>query len=241
MTGRVIFLCAFSKTEITGGIKTVYRHAELLRERGIEAMVFQPEGRPAWFESSAALIASLPASGPKADDVLVFLNSQQIGETGAATVGKKALFCQNQYYLSHAMVESPVSPRDLPGIAASSGIAKDFLERVLRLEKVAVIPPAGGHGAVRARPESLWNACCQASREAPDPDDLPAQISRMEINPLDRDRKEDGARSSGDPFPRLRVPFARLPRILRPVASKRWRQAPSPSASTAMAGAEYIS
>ena len=43
---RIIFLSPFAKTEITGGIKTAYRQAELLGELGFDAWVYQPEGVP---------------------------------------------------------------------------------------------------------------------------------------------------------------------------------------------------
>ena len=111
MTGRVIFLCPFSRTEITGGIKTVYSHAELLTESGIEALVFQPEGHPVWFESRAARLVDPARFKATQADILVFSESLsgQIGEMArATTTGRKVLFCQNQYYLTtHALVAEP--------------------------------------------------------------------------------------------------------------------------------------
>ena len=49
--GRIVFLNPFVRTEISGGIKTAYRHAELLAEMGFDACVYQPEGAPSWFET----------------------------------------------------------------------------------------------------------------------------------------------------------------------------------------------
>ena len=51
--GRIVFLNPFTRTEISGGIKTAYRHAELLTEMGFDACVYQPEGPPGWFETWA--------------------------------------------------------------------------------------------------------------------------------------------------------------------------------------------
>ena len=51
--GRIIFMTPFSRMEITGGIKTNYQHAELLAELGFVACIYQPDGQPKWFKSSA--------------------------------------------------------------------------------------------------------------------------------------------------------------------------------------------
>ena len=66
---RIIFLAPFAKNEITGGVKTFYRHAELLAELGFDAAVFQPDGPPGWFETSARHVTHFT---PAAGDVLVF-------------------------------------------------------------------------------------------------------------------------------------------------------------------------
>jgi hypothetical protein len=145
VSGRVIFFYPFSKTEITGGIKTVYRQAELLADAGIEAMVFQPEGHPVWFQSRAKLLD--PARFKVTpEDVLVFPEalSGQIGDMARAPMtAKKALFCQNQYYMTtHALTAEPGFARHFAGIAAPSTVAAGFLERVAHLKDVAVIPCA---------------------------------------------------------------------------------------------------
>jgi len=41
---RIIFLNPFSRSEITGGIKTAHRHADLLTEMGFDAYVYQRDG-----------------------------------------------------------------------------------------------------------------------------------------------------------------------------------------------------
>ena len=56
--GRIVFLNPFTRTEISGGIKTAYRHAELLTEMGIDASVYQPEGSPSWFETRTKVLTT---------------------------------------------------------------------------------------------------------------------------------------------------------------------------------------
>ena len=97
--GRIVFLNPFPRTAISGGIKATCRHAELLTEMGFDACVYQPEGAPSWFETSAKVLRSLnqPAQG----DVLVFpeaINGPLVELARAKTPAKKVLFCQAQYY-----------------------------------------------------------------------------------------------------------------------------------------------
>lgn len=140
---RIIFLNPFAKTEISGGIKTTYRHAELLSELGFDAVVYQPEGRPAWFETRARVITSESIAASR-DDVLVFpeaINGPLVELAQASTPAKKILFCQAQYYALFNAIP-PEKYRDLgfDRVICQSGIAKGFLERVMRFKDVAVIP-----------------------------------------------------------------------------------------------------
>ena len=142
---RIVFLCPFVRTEITGGIRNAYRHAEILTEAGIDAFVYQPDGAPAWFETTARVLRErhfMPAPG----DVLVFpetLNGTLAEMVQAPLNAKKVLFCQAHHYL----LFSSIAPERLPHlgfikVACQSSIAKGFLERVLGFRDVAVIPCA---------------------------------------------------------------------------------------------------
>jgi hypothetical protein len=142
---RIVFLCPFARGEISGGIKTAYRHAEILTEAGLDSFVYQPEGPPAWFESTARVLRDryfVPVPG----DVLVFpevLNAVLAELVQAPLNAKKVLFCQAHHYL----LFNSISPERIPHlgfvkIACQSGIAKGFLERVLGFRNVAVIPCA---------------------------------------------------------------------------------------------------
>ena len=140
--GRIVFLNPFVKTEISGGIKTAYRHAELLAEMGFDACVYQPEGPPNWFDTRAKVLKSLTPPSPS--DVLIFpeaINGPLVELARARTPAKKVLYCQAQYYLLFNAIP-PEECRSLgfARVACQSKIAKGFLERVLKFDNVAVIP-----------------------------------------------------------------------------------------------------
>ncbi len=140
--GRIVFLNPFTRTEISGGIKTAYRHAELLAELGFDASVYQPEGPPSWFETRAKVLTSLKT--PSQGDVLVFpeaINGPLVELAKAKTQAKKVLFCQAQYYaLFNAIPPEDYRRIGFERIACQSMIAKGFLQRVLHFDDVAVIP-----------------------------------------------------------------------------------------------------
>jgi hypothetical protein len=136
---RIVFLIPFAKHEITGGIKTTYRHAELLAELGFDAFVYQPDGPPSWFETRARLLTRL---SPRADDILVFPESLNGPLMEMVRLpARKVLFCQAHYY-SLFNAAPPESYRNLgfERVACQSTVAKGFLERVLGLRDIAVLP-----------------------------------------------------------------------------------------------------
>jgi len=136
---RIVFLIPFAKTEITGGIKTVHRHAELLTELGFDAWVFQPDGAPSWFESRAKLLTRYT---PAPDDILVFPESLNglLAEM-VQLPARKILFSQAHYYtLFNPVPAERYREIGFERVICQSHIAKGFLERVLRLSNIAVIP-----------------------------------------------------------------------------------------------------
>jgi glycosyltransferase involved in cell wall biosynthesis len=140
---RIIFLSPFSKNEITGGIKTTYRQAELLSELGFEACVYQPEGAPTWFDTRARVVTE-PRLVTAHGDILVFpevLNGilAEMVQTRSAT--KKVLFSQAHYYtLFNPIPAERYRELGFAKVACQGSIAKGFLERVLGFADVAIIP-----------------------------------------------------------------------------------------------------
>lgn len=139
---RIIFLAPFAPTEISGGIKTAYRHAELLTELGFEACVYQPGGAPTWFETTAKVLPQF--TSPLADDIVVFpetLNGPLVEMVQNWSRTRKVLFSQAHYYALFSAIP-PERYRSLgfERVVCQSTIAKGFLERVMGLPDVAVIP-----------------------------------------------------------------------------------------------------
>ena len=182
---RIVFLAPFAKSEISGGIKTCYRHAELLTELGFEAAVYQPDGAPTWFMTRARTIAQL---NPVADDVLVFpetLNGVLAELAQHPTQARKILFCQNQYYM--AMNQIPA--RDLRGMgfthfAASSIAARDFLGSVLGIKDAGLIPHYIDAGIFRPREKIMQIAL--VPRKMPREASLVSHIFRAKYRDLSR-------------------------------------------------------
>ena len=126
--GRIVFLNPFERGAISGGIKTAYRHAELLAEMGFDASVYQPEGVPSWFETSAKVLRSLSAPAP--GDVLVFpeaINGPLVELARTKTPATKVLFCQAQYYA----LFNAIPPEEFRALfdraACQSALAKGFI------------------------------------------------------------------------------------------------------------------
>ena len=138
---RIIFLAPFAKNEITGGVKTFYRHAELLAELGFDAAVFQPDGPPSWFETRARHLTNFT---PTAGDVVVFpevLNGTLTDMVQARTAARKVLFCQAHFYtLFNTIAPERYRALGFDRVACQSEIAKGFLARVLGLSDIAVLP-----------------------------------------------------------------------------------------------------
>jgi hypothetical protein len=138
---RIVFISPFSRTEITGGIKTTYRQAELLRELGFDAQIFQTEA-PSWFATKLKPLAAIPSAS--AADVFVFpeIMNGLIGELARRPMPvKKAVFCQNQYFMAlNGVMPEQYSALGFSRFATTSSLAKGFLERVLSFRDVAVLP-----------------------------------------------------------------------------------------------------
>jgi hypothetical protein len=101
--------------------------------------VYQPDGPPSWLETRAKLLTRLNAA---ADDILVFpesLNGPLLELLQLSA--RKVLFSQAHYYT----LFNPIPPErygalGFERIACQSAIAKGFLERVLKLSDIALLP-----------------------------------------------------------------------------------------------------
>lgn len=101
MTPRIVYL-SWPAGEISGGIKMVYRHVEVLRAAGFNAVVATPDGVvPHWFETSVPTTALNKFSS---QDVLVFPeNHPGMLETCLEWKCLKVVFCQNQFMVHRGL------------------------------------------------------------------------------------------------------------------------------------------
>jgi glycosyltransferase involved in cell wall biosynthesis len=101
---RIVYL-SWPAKEITGGIKMIFRHAEVLREAGFSASVATPDGEPpTWFETTAPLIPfkQLVANA----DILVFPeNHAGFFKEFASWSNRKVVFCQNQFQVHRGLAD----------------------------------------------------------------------------------------------------------------------------------------
>jgi glycosyltransferase involved in cell wall biosynthesis len=128
---------------VTGGIKVMFRHVEMLETMGFDASIFAPNGHPSWMRSGARLFQGKnPALDPA--NLMVFPETL-MGSLGEAartpTPAAKSLLCQNQYHIFSETI--PTHRFDELGfvkLMTVSDQAKRFLERVLPPAIFDVIP-----------------------------------------------------------------------------------------------------
>ena len=94
MTQLIVYL-SWPASEISGGITTVFRHVEALREAGHNAVVATPDAKPpGWFKSSVPVIDA--GSVVRGEDTLVFPeNHPGFLKALANWPNRKVVFCQN--------------------------------------------------------------------------------------------------------------------------------------------------
>jgi hypothetical protein len=140
---RIVYLNPYPSAEITGGIKTAFRHVELLRSIGIDARVFAPGGRPTWFNSKVAIET---AQNPMMDseNIVVFpegLAGPLEHAARAPSPAAKALLCQNQYNVFNELIPRfTYAQLGFVKLMTVSEVAKGFLERILAPSRFEVLP-----------------------------------------------------------------------------------------------------
>lgn len=143
MEQRIIFACPFPRTQIAGGIRTTYRHAELLQKMGIEAAVFSPEGHPDWFRSGATVLRG-PSLSLNGSEIIVI---NEIIDPVLANFlrlnARKQMFCQNQFYVFGAILGlKSHAELGISQIYCSSQSIQDFFSSVYGCRDLDVVPYA---------------------------------------------------------------------------------------------------
>jgi glycosyltransferase involved in cell wall biosynthesis len=128
---------------VTGGIKVMFRHVEMLETMGFDASIFAPNGHPRWMRSGARLFQGRnPALDPA--NLMVFPEIL-VGSLGQAartpTPAAKSLLCQNQYQVfSETIPKHRFDELGFVKLMTVSDQARRFLERLLPPATFDVIP-----------------------------------------------------------------------------------------------------
>ena len=129
----------------SGGVATIYRHAEILAEHGFPAYVTLPEKPPVdFYGSHAPLIVhggNMPV-GP-GDIFVVPEGYPEIVAALKSTPAKRLMFCQNQYYLPFTPdPRAGFAEFGVHGVIASSDAVRAFFGDVYGLTDVPFVPYA---------------------------------------------------------------------------------------------------
>lgn len=102
---RIILFCP-PAVVINGGIKQIFLLADALRAQGMDAVVFEEQGRrPDWFPSTAPIV-SQGVFTPRADEILVLPEDQpQILKIFKDWPQRKVVYAQNQYYGALSLID----------------------------------------------------------------------------------------------------------------------------------------
>lgn len=128
--------------EISGGIKLIFRHVEMLNRAGINAVVVEQSGlSPNWCKSSAEVIDISQVI--EKDDILVFPeNNAELLRKYATWPNKKVIYCQNHFMANCGLAGAPCySDFGVSGILSLGTLATDFCEQ--RFPKLPVFGVPG--------------------------------------------------------------------------------------------------
>ncbi|MUG05398.1 glycosyltransferase [Bombella sp. ESL0378] len=157
--GRIIFLNCFPRDCITGGVKTTYRHALLLRRAGFEVQVMQPDGPPSWLDREMAALICSDVTNLTANDLIVFpetLNGWYSKMIRAPLQGKKVIFCQNPYYFfTYGPSKQNLKEWGVQYILSPGAYCTRMIQSVLGVDNVLITPPVVDGTLFTPQPKSL--------------------------------------------------------------------------------------
>jgi glycosyltransferase involved in cell wall biosynthesis len=138
---RILYL-AHDIVAPAGGIRVLYRHAEILRRAGFDAYVVhrRPGIRVEWFSSSASVIYATGRFAVAPDDWVVIPEDHgDVLHAFAEFSGNKVLFCQNHWLIFNGIApEQSWTQFGIREVLVSSGPIRDFVRRVMRVEPTLI-------------------------------------------------------------------------------------------------------
>ena len=108
-TRRILFV-SINYSQPAGGVRTVYRHVEILRRHGYQASVLHAGGQDeVFFDTSAHVIRVADGITFRPDDILVVNEDRKESLDFAGTVNlTKVLFLQNQFFMFEGLREGMI-------------------------------------------------------------------------------------------------------------------------------------
>ena len=126
----------------SGGVRTLYRHVEILQNAGLDAYVVQYQRgfRLTWFASNAPVLYAEGGLAVDPADWVVIPETQSDALEGFRTVGcRKAVFCQGHYHIfDYIPASSSWSEYGVTEVIVSSLPIRDFVRDVFGLEPAYV-------------------------------------------------------------------------------------------------------
>lgn len=133
--GKVIFYHFFPPNYLSGGVKTIYYHAALLNEIGIEAYIYTPHGGVDWLFDKRFLQWERQEITFEKEDILVFPEILQPAIVDALKCDypcRKIIFCQGAYlFLGFYEFTRRLAEWGVKDILINSHYGKALLENIL--------------------------------------------------------------------------------------------------------------
>jgi len=149
MPMRIAYL-SWPATEIAGGIKMVFRHVEVLREAGLDAVVATPGGEPPqWFETTAPLVDFSKLEEGR--EVLVFPeNHHEMLKRFAPWRNRKVVFCQNPFMVIRGLGGArDYAEFGVGGILCAGRYVADYCQMRFPSLPLAIVPVCVDHERFR--------------------------------------------------------------------------------------------
>lgn len=138
---QILFFCP-PVTVINGGIKHIFRMAEVLVQAGYDAVVFEEQGRRPWWLDTTAPVVGQGAFRQDRDQILVLPEDQpQIFKVFASWPNKKVVYVQNHFYAALGLgTAESYADFGIAHILCSSQTIGDFMQFRHKGIPLSVIP-----------------------------------------------------------------------------------------------------